>query len=96
VSFISGRSDLLPLASFFAGKLGRLFRPLKMSTVTLMQGEKWLDLCWEAMHEKNVDKLLMMFLELDRATAGKPLELLSETVREYRHDSNKAGYRLIR
>jgi hypothetical protein len=49
-----------------------------------MQDQKWRDLCWEAMHEKNVNKLLMIFLELDRATEGKPLELFSETVREYR------------
>jgi hypothetical protein len=44
-----------------------------------MQDQKWRDLCWEAMHEKNVNKLLIIFLELDRATAGKPLELFSET-----------------
>jgi len=49
-----------------------------------MQDQKWRDLCWEAMHEKNVNKLLMIFLELDRATEGKPLEVFSETVREYR------------
>ena len=85
VTSTSGRSDHLPLASFFAGKIGRFFKQLKMSTVTsLMQDQKWRDLCWEAMHEKNVNKLLMIFLELDRATEGKPLELFSETVREYR------------
>ena len=49
-----------------------------------MQDQKWRNLCWEAMHEKNVNKLLMIFLELDRATEGKPLELFTNTVREYR------------
>ena len=49
-----------------------------------MQYQPWRALCWEAMHEKNVNKLLMIFLELDRATEGKPLELFSETVREDR------------
>jgi hypothetical protein len=38
-----------------------------------MQDQKWRDLCWEAMHEKDLNKLLMTFLELDRATAGKQL-----------------------
>jgi hypothetical protein len=46
---------------------------------------RWRDLCWEAMHEKDVNKLLMIFLELDRATEGKQLmEVFTETVREYR------------
>ena len=49
-----------------------------------MQDQKWRDLCWEAMHEKNVKKLLMILLELDRATEGKPLELFNEAVPEYR------------
>ena len=50
-----------------------------------MQDQKWRDLCWEAMHEKDVDKLLMIFLELDRATAGKQLmELFTGSVPEYR------------
>jgi PII-like signaling protein len=39
----------------------------------------------KAMHEKDVNKLLMIFLELDRATEGKQLmEVFTETVREYR------------
>ena len=51
----------------------------------IMQDERWRDLCWEAMHEKDVNKLLMIFLELDRATEGKQLmEVFTETVREYR------------
>jgi hypothetical protein len=67
-----------------------------MSTVTLMQDQKWRDLCWEAMHEKNVNKLLIIFLELDRATEGKPLELFTETVESTdKLDSKKIGYRLI-
>ena len=50
-----------------------------------MQDQKWRDLCWEAMHEKAVNKLLMIFLELDRATEGKQLmEVFTETVREFR------------
>jgi PII-like signaling protein len=37
------------------------------------------------MHEKDVNKLLTIFLELDRATEGKQLmEVFIETVREYR------------
>ena len=63
-----------------------------------MQDQKWRDLCWEAMHEKNVNKLLIIFLELDRATAGKPLELFSETLFEStdKPENNKIVYRLIR
>lgn len=39
----------------------------------------------EAMHEKDVNKLLMIFLELDRVTEGKQLmEVFAESVREYR------------
>jgi hypothetical protein len=49
-----------------------------------MQNQDWRDLCWEAMHEKDVNKLLVIFLELDRATEGKQLEVFTETVREYR------------
>jgi hypothetical protein len=50
-----------------------------------MQNQDWRDLCWEAMHEKDVNKLLMIFLELDRATEGKQLmEVFTEAVREYR------------
>ena len=50
-----------------------------------MQDERWRDLCWEAMHEKDVNKLLTSFLELDRATEGKQLmEVFTETVREFR------------
>ncbi|HEX4920086.1 MAG TPA: hypothetical protein VFV92_05035 [Candidatus Bathyarchaeia archaeon] len=50
-----------------------------------MQDQKWRDLCWEAMHEKDVNKLLMIFLELDRVTEGKQLmEVFAESVREYR------------
>jgi hypothetical protein len=49
-----------------------------------MQDQKWRDLCWEAMHEKNVNKLLMIFLELDRATEGKQLEVFTGSVPEYR------------
>jgi hypothetical protein len=50
-----------------------------------MQDQKWRDLCWEAMHEKDVNKLLMIFLELDRATEGKQLmEVFAEAVREHR------------
>jgi hypothetical protein len=50
-----------------------------------MQDQEWRDLCWEAMHEKDVNKLLMIFLELDRATDGKQLmEVFTETVREHR------------
>jgi len=30
-----------------------------------MQDERGRDLCWEAMHEKDVNKLLTIFLELD-------------------------------
>ncbi len=50
-----------------------------------MQDQDWRDLCWEAMHEKDVNKLLIIFLELDRATEGKQLmEVFTEAVREYR------------
>lgn len=50
-----------------------------------MQDQKWRDLCWEAMHEKDVNEQLMIFLELDRATEGKQLmEAFAESVREYR------------
>jgi len=38
-----------------------------------MQDQEWRDLCWEAMHEKDVSKLLVIFLELDRATEGRQL-----------------------
>jgi len=52
-----------------------------------MQNQECRDLCWEAMHEKDVNKLLMIFLELDRATEGRQLmEVFTETVREYRQD----------
>jgi hypothetical protein len=50
-----------------------------------MQNQDWRDLCWEAMHEKDVNKLLLIFLELDRATERKQLmEVFTEAVREYR------------
>jgi hypothetical protein len=49
-----------------------------------MQDQKWRDLCWGAMHEKDVNKLLVIFLELDRATESKQLEVFTESVREYR------------
>jgi hypothetical protein len=39
-----------------------------------MQNQDWRDLCWEAMHEKDVNKLLLIFLELDRATERKQLK----------------------
>ena len=52
-----------------------------------LQNQEWRDLCWEAMHEKDVNKLLMIFLELDRAAEGRQLmEVFSETVREYRQN----------
>jgi hypothetical protein len=48
------------------------------------------------MHEKDVNKLLMIFLELDRATEGKPLELFTETSESTDKSSRKKiGYRLI-
>jgi hypothetical protein len=47
------------------------------------------------MHEKDVNKLLTIFLELDRATEGKQLmEVFSEAVREYRQietEENRAN-----
>lgn len=49
-----------------------------------MQDQKWRDLCWGAMHEKDVNKLLVIFLELDRATESKQLEVFTESVRQYR------------
>jgi len=50
-----------------------------------MQDQEWRDLCREAMHEKDVNKLLMIFLELDRATERTELkEVFTESVREYR------------
>lgn len=50
-----------------------------------IQDQEWRDLCWEAMHEKDLNKLLMIFLELDRATEGKKLmEVFTEAVREHR------------
>jgi hypothetical protein len=50
-----------------------------------MQDQEWRDLCWRAMHEKDVTKLLMIFLELDRATEGKELmDVFTEAVRECR------------
>jgi hypothetical protein len=45
-------------------------KTLATSRVT-MQDQRWRDMCWEEMHEKDVNKLLMIFLELDRATEGK-------------------------
>jgi len=36
-----------------------------------MQDQELGDLCREAMHEKDVNKLLMILLELDRATEGE-------------------------
>jgi hypothetical protein len=61
-----------------------------------MQDQEWRDLCWEAMHEKDVNKLLMIFLELDRATEGKPLELFTETSESTdKSNRKKIGYRLI-
>ena len=49
------------------------------------QDEKhWRDLCWQAMNENNVNKLLKIFLELDRATEREQqTELFSEVVREH-------------
>jgi hypothetical protein len=53
--------------------------------IVTLQDQDWRDLCWEAMQEKDVNKLLMIFLELDRATEGKQLmEVFTEAVREYR------------
>jgi len=50
-----------------------------------MQDERWRDLCLQGMHEKDVNKLLTIFLELDRATQGKQLkEVFADTVRDYR------------
>jgi hypothetical protein len=50
-----------------------------------MQNQEWRDLCWEAMHEKDVNKLLTIFLELDHATEGRQLmEVFTEAVREFR------------
>jgi hypothetical protein len=47
--------------------------------------EKCHRLCQEAMHEKDLNKLLQIFLELDRAMeSGKQMELLSNAVRKYR------------
>jgi hypothetical protein len=43
---------------------------LRVRTVTL-QDQQWHDLCREAMSEKDVNKLLEIFLELDRATEAK-------------------------
>jgi hypothetical protein len=78
-TFISCHSHDLPLASFFAGKTWSILKTLKMNGV-IMQDERWRDLCWEAMHEKDVNKLLTIFLELDRATEGKQLmEVFTET-----------------
>ncbi len=62
----------------------------------IMQDERWRDLCWEAMHEKDVNKLLTIFLELDRATEDKQLmEVFTETIREYRQigsEENRANW----
>ncbi len=50
-----------------------------------MLDQRGRDLCREAMHEKDMDKLLLIFLELDRATEGKQLmDVFTEVVREYR------------
>jgi Trp operon repressor len=52
--------------------------------MTSQDEEKWHRLCQEAMHEKDVNKLLQIFLELDHAMeSGKRMELLSGAVREY-------------
>jgi hypothetical protein len=52
-----------------------------------MQDQELGDLCREAMHEKDVNKLLMIFLELDRATEGEHLmEVFTEAVREHRQN----------
>jgi hypothetical protein len=55
--------------------------------IVTLQDQEWRDLCREAMHEKDVNKLLMIFLELDRATEGEHLmEVFTEAVREHRQN----------
>jgi PII-like signaling protein len=55
-----------------------------------MQDQELGDLCREAMHEKDVNKLLMIFLELNRATEGEHLmEVFTEAIRE--HQGNRAN-----
>jgi hypothetical protein len=62
-----------------------------MASIVIRQDQEWRDLCWEAMHEKDVNKLLTIFLELDRATEGKQLEVFTESVR--RIQTNRTGRR---
>jgi len=51
----------------------------------MINDERWHRLCQEAMREKDVTKLLKIFLELDRsADARKQTEILAQTVREHR------------
>jgi len=38
----------------------------EVSTLTLQEEKKWRDLCQQALCEKDVDKLLKLFLALDR------------------------------
>ena len=55
-----------------------------------MQDQELGELCREAMHEKDVNKLLMIFLELDLATEGEHLmEVFTEAIRE--HEGNRAN-----
>jgi hypothetical protein len=56
-----------------------------VSAMTPQDEKHWRDLCWQAMNEHNVNKLLEIFLELDRATEREQqTELFSEVVREHR------------
>ena len=53
--------------------------------MTLQDEKNWRDLCWQAMNENDVNKLLDILLELDRATEReRRTELFGEVVREHR------------
>ena len=89
VSLASYQWDHLSLASSCCWGNPADSNNLKTNRVA-MKDEKWRDLCWQAMHEKDVNKLLVIFLELDRATEGKQLmEVFTETVREYRQSGSE-------
>jgi hypothetical protein len=63
-TFTSFHSDELLLPSSCRWGTRLIPKTLKLNRA-IMQDERGRDLCWEAMHEKDVNKLLTIFLELD-------------------------------
>jgi Trp operon repressor len=53
--------------------------------MTPQDEKKWRDLCHQAMNQNDVNQLLKIFLELDRATEREQrAQILSEAVRQHR------------